>query len=29
MGYDWIKQVGGYRCAGGSHWVPDAQMKSL
>jgi hypothetical protein len=29
IGYDWIKQVGGYRCAGGSHWVPDAQMKSL
>jgi hypothetical protein len=29
MGYAWIKQSGGYRCAGGSHWVPDSQMKSL
>jgi hypothetical protein len=29
MGYQWIKQSGGYRCAGGSHWVPDSQMKSL
>jgi SpoVK/Ycf46/Vps4 family AAA+-type ATPase len=23
MGYDWIKQATGYRCAGGSHVVPD------
>jgi hypothetical protein len=29
MGYEWTKQVGGYRCAGGSHWVPDGQVKSL
>jgi hypothetical protein len=29
MGYQWIRQSGGYRCAGGSHWVPDSQMKSL
>jgi len=29
MGYQWIRQSGGYRCAGGSHWVPDSQRKSL
>ncbi|ETS74368.1 hypothetical protein PFICI_14234 [Pestalotiopsis fici W106-1] len=23
MGYDWIKQATGYRCAGGSHFIPD------
>jgi hypothetical protein len=27
QGYQWIKQTGGYRCAGGSHWVSDAQLK--
>ncbi|TGZ77525.1 NFX1-type zinc finger-containing protein 1 [Ascodesmis nigricans] len=27
MGYNWIKQPGGYRCAGGSHWVSDAQLQ--
>ncbi|KAL0261728.1 hypothetical protein SLS55_003158 [Diplodia seriata] len=26
MGYQWIKQKGGYRCAGGSHWVSDADL---
>jgi hypothetical protein len=26
MGYRWIKQSGGYRCAGGSHWVADTQL---
>lgn len=27
MGYRWIKQsVGGYRCAGGSHWLSDAAL---
>ncbi|CAG8380537.1 unnamed protein product [Penicillium salamii] len=26
-GYHWIKQSGGYRCAGGSHWVSDAQLQ--
>ena len=25
-GFQWIKQSGGYRCAGGSHWVDDAQL---
>lgn len=25
-GYQWIKQSGGYRCAGGSHWIPDGQV---
>lgn len=29
MGYSWIKQTGGYRCAGGSLWVPDSQVKSM
>ncbi|KAJ5448828.1 hypothetical protein N7445_003649 [Penicillium cf. griseofulvum] len=27
-GYRWIKQSGGYRCAGGTHWVSDAQLGS-
>lgn len=26
MGYRWTKQSGGYRCAGGSHWVFDGQL---
>ncbi|KAL9584330.1 MAG: hypothetical protein Q9212_002190 [Teloschistes hypoglaucus] len=25
-GFRWIKQVGGYRCAGGSHFVGDAEL---
>lgn len=25
-GFKWIKQSGGYRCAGGSHWVGDSQL---
>lgn len=28
MGFKWIKQSGGYRCAGGSHWVDDSQLGS-
>jgi hypothetical protein len=26
-GFPWIKGSGGYRCAGGSHWVLDAQLQ--
>ncbi|KAI9712047.1 MAG: hypothetical protein M1820_001756 [Bogoriella megaspora] len=26
VGYRWIKQTNGYRCAGGSHFVTDAQL---
>ncbi|KAF2649460.1 P-loop containing nucleoside triphosphate hydrolase protein [Lophiostoma macrostomum CBS 122681] len=26
MGYQWIKQTGGYRCAGGSHWLADGKL---
>jgi hypothetical protein len=26
VGYRWIKQSGGYRCAGGSHWVDDSRL---
>lgn len=26
MGYQWIQQSGGYRCAGGSHFVGDGQL---
>jgi hypothetical protein len=25
-GFRWIKQAGGYRCGGGSHWVSDAEL---
>ena len=25
-GFRWIKQAGGYRCAGGAHFVTDAQL---
>lgn len=27
VGFHWIKQSGGYRCAGGSHWVNDAALE--
>ena len=26
MGYEWIKQASGYRCAGGSHYISDGQL---
>jgi hypothetical protein len=26
VGYRWIKQAGGYRCAGGTHFVTDSQL---
>ncbi|EKM60623.1 uncharacterized protein PHACADRAFT_133236 [Phanerochaete carnosa HHB-10118-sp] len=25
-GYEWVKQTGGYRCKGGSHWVSDSEL---
>ncbi|KAJ5633374.1 hypothetical protein N7490_009713 [Penicillium lividum] len=27
QGYRWIKSHGGYRCAGGSQWVSDAELQ--
>jgi DNA-binding transcriptional MerR regulator len=27
MGFDWIKKQGGWRCAGGSHFVTDDQLE--
>ena len=29
VGFRWIKQAGGYRCAGGSHWVTDAELECV
>ncbi|KAG4267231.1 hypothetical protein FPRO04_04843 [Fusarium proliferatum] len=29
VGYQWIKQSGGYRCAGGSHWMSDGDVDNL
>ncbi|KAK8091502.1 ATPase [Apiospora hydei] len=29
MGYDWIKQPAGYRCAGGSHFVSEDALKGF
>jgi hypothetical protein len=26
-GFRWTKQAGGYRCAGGSHWVTDSELR--
>ncbi|KAI7570379.1 P-loop containing nucleoside triphosphate hydrolase protein [Hortaea werneckii] len=26
VGYHWIRQSGGYRCAGGSHWVSERDV---
>ncbi|RDA85266.1 hypothetical protein CP532_2328 [Ophiocordyceps camponoti-leonardi (nom. inval.)] len=28
VGYEWIRQKGGYRCAGGSHWMGDKEVSS-
>ncbi|KXT02382.1 hypothetical protein AC578_230 [Pseudocercospora eumusae] len=28
-GYQWIQQSGGYRCAGGSHWLGDAEVDDM
>lgn len=29
MGYRWIKQSGGYRCEGGSHFMSDAALEKV
>lgn len=29
VGYSWIKQASGYRCAGGSHYMSDADVQGL
>ena len=29
MSFHWIKQQGGYRCAGGSHWISDYEVERL
>lgn len=29
VGFDWIKQAGGYRCAGGSHWITESELGKL
>jgi hypothetical protein len=27
QGFQWIKQAGGYRCAGGAHFIHDSQLR--
>ena len=28
MDYEWIRQDGGWQCAGGSHWLSDADLEN-